>query len=324
MEIVEAAATDAEELALLLTDWRRGALGEAEPTCTAAEAAAWFAPRPHRLRIALLAREGSEPVGLARMQLRRDRAAPGFVPELYVAPAFRRRGIGRSIVEALTERARANAAPSLILRQEDSDAGAAAFADALGAPRGFRGLQNRCHTAQLDPSLLQGWVGQVTERAAGWSLIGWDGRCPDDLLEPFVAVQSAMHGAPVPSVAVTGRSATDIRDAEDAYDALGIVHWVLAARQDDGMIGGFTELEFEPDQPWLAHQGDTAVLPQLRGLGLGRLLKARMALRLLAERPEVTQIETNTAVDNPPMRSINEAMGFAPVAVWQDRELALE
>jgi GNAT superfamily N-acetyltransferase len=324
MDIAEAFADDAADLALLLTGWRQVVLGRDEPPCTEAEAAVWFAPRPGRRRVAFVAREGDLPVAVARMQLRTDGEVPGFVPELFVVPGSRRQGIGRAMVAALTATALAGGAPALVLRQDDSSEDAAAFADALGTTRGFLGLQNRCRIDRLQPAVLQGWVDRARERAAGWSLVGWDGPCPDDLLERFVAVQSAMLGAAVPDIAVTHRSAADIRAAEAVSDALGIDRWTLAARRDvDGVLGGFTEMELDPAQPWLGHQGDTAVLPEHRGVGLGRWLKAMVALRLLAERPEVTQIETNTAADNPPMRAINEAMGFEPVVVWQDRVLAL-
>ena len=55
-----------------------------------------------------------------------------------------------------------------------------------------------------------------------------------------------------------------------------------------------------------------------RNLGLGRWLKAANALRLLDERPEVTTIETWNAGVNAAMLAINHAMGFQPVAEWQE------
>jgi len=325
MDVVEVAADRADQLVPLVSAWRRLVLGDDEPACTDEEAARWFAPRPGRSRRALLATgtDGAA-IGYARAHLRTDRPSPVFVPELYVAPTARRQGVGRALVRALSATGRDAGAPMLVLRQDDADPGAAAFADAIGTTRGFRGLQNRCHTADLDVALLDSWVQRARERAAGWSLVGWVGRCPDHLFDAFVAVQSAMHDAPVPVVATVGRSGVELREAEAVDAALGVDHWVLAARNDaTGELGGFTELLFEPDQPWLGHQGDTAVVPAHRQLGLGRWLKAAMARRVLSERPGVTQLETNTAMDNPPMRAINEAMGFRVAVVWQDHELAL-
>ena len=324
MEIARIDGRRAADVAPLITDFRRAVLHPDEPECTTEEAAAWFAPRPGRLPVTLLATDEGRPVGAARMMLRTEIGVPGFVPELFVSPAARRRGIGAALVAALAEEGRDAGAPRLVLRQPDGDPAAEAFADALGTAYGFRGLQNRCRLSDVDTPRLQSWVERAAERAAGWSLLGWDGACPDERLDAFVEVQSAMAGAPVPEVAVTHRSASDIRDAEASAAALGLTHWVLAARLDaTGELGGFTEIQFVPWQPWLGQQGDTGVMPAHRQLGLGRWLKAAMALRVLAERPEVTQIETNTAEDNPPMRAINEAMGFRVAVVWQDRELSL-
>ncbi len=324
MEILAVGPERAAAVAGLISEWRVAVLGPDEPPCSLEEAVHWWAPRPHRLRQTFLALEAGEPVGVARMQLRTDQTVPGFVPELFVLPSARRRGVGGGLVAALAAAARPVGAPSLVLRQVDDDEGGAAFADALGASKGFRGLQNRCRVTDLDPALLQSWVARATERASGWSLVGWDGPCPEELFGAFVEVQSAMLGAPVPAVAATNRSGAEIRLLEAAALSLGIESWVLAARHDGtGELGGFTELQFERVQPWLGHQGDTGVVPKHRELGLGRWLKAAMALRVLAERPQVTHLETNTAEDNPPMRAINEAMGFRVAVVWQDRELPL-
>lgn len=322
--IAEAGPEAVDDLARLATAWRRTMLGQDEPACSLDEVAAWFVPRADRRTVVLLATESGRAVGTAWMSMRTDRSQPlaGFAPVLYVDPAARRRGIGAGLVAALTDAAREAGAPLLVLRQDDADEGGARFADALGATRGFRGLQNRCRIDHIDPGLLRAWVERASERARGWTLIGWDQRCPDDLLDAFAEVQSAMHDAPVPVMAVTGRSAAEIRDAEALAAAMGGEHWVLAARNDaTGVLGGYTEMAFEPTQPWLGHQGDTGVVPAQRELGLGRWLKAALTLRLLAERPEVTQLETNTAEDNPAMRGINEAMGYRPAVVWQDREL---
>jgi mycothiol synthase len=324
MDVREATSGDAEELARLVTDWRHEVLDATEPACTTDEAAGWFAPRPRRERRAFLALDDGSAVGMARMQLRTDRPQPGFVPELFVARAARRNGTGRALVSALAGAGRAAGAPMLILRQDDSSDVGAAFADALGARRGFRGLQSRCQISDVDPDLLRSWVDRAEERASGWSLVRWSGRCPDEAFDAFVAVQAAMDGAAIPVVAAVQSSGAEIREAEATNAALGIDHWVLAARHDaTGSLGGFTEIEFEPHTPWLGRQGDTAVMPEHRGLGLGRWLKATMAQRVMAERPDVTVLETNTAMDNPPMRAINEAMGFRVAVVWQDRELAL-
>ncbi len=68
--------------------------------------------------------------------------------------------------------------------------------------------------------------------------------------------------------------------------------------------------------PEVAYQGDTGVYPKHRERGLGRWLKAAMALRLLAERPGVDRIVTENAESNEAMLKINVDMGFRPRQNW--------
>ena len=75
-----------------------------------------------------------------------------------------------------------------------------------------------------------------------------------------------------------------------------------------------------PSFPDLLQQGDTGVFPEFRGNGLGKWLKAEMALRIMAERAEVTRIRTENASANAPMLAINHAMGFTlhhTNTIWQ-------
>jgi hypothetical protein len=68
-------------------------------------------------------------------------------------------------------------------------------------------------------------------------------------------------------------------------------------------------------------QGDTGVEPAHRNLGLGRWIKATTALRLLKDRPTTEVVETWNSGVNAPMLRINDAMGYRPVAEWQEWRL---
>jgi hypothetical protein len=75
---------------------------------------------------------------------------------------------------------------------------------------------------------------------------------------------------------------------------------------------------------WLAVQGDTGVEPVHRNRGLGRWSKATNVLRLLEERPDTQVVETWHAGVNAPMLTINDAMGFRPVAECQEWRLDVD
>jgi GNAT superfamily N-acetyltransferase len=94
----------------------------------------------------------------------------------------------------------------------------------------------------------------------------------------------------------------------------------IVRHRPSGDFAGFTMIFLTDYLPGLAFQSDTAVLDKHRNLGLGRLLKATMVKRLVAEHPEVTQIETGNAGSNQAMLGINVEMGFETVrtlTAWQ-------
>jgi GNAT superfamily N-acetyltransferase len=201
------------------------------------------------------------------------------------------------------------------------------FLRALGAER--RQLERRsvCRTADLDPGMLERWVRRAGERSAAYSLVGWDGRCPDDLLQPFCDLAAVMNTAPLDDLERDNDRMTpdQWRQREAAYEAQVYDHWILCARHDgSGELAGFTELSFPRLWPETAYQGDTGVWPKHRERGLGRWLKAAMALRVLAERSHVTRIETWNAGSNQAMLSINEAMGFAGLENWGAWQVPVE
>src|ERR671913_402047 len=159
-------------------------------------------------------------------------------------------------------------------------------------------------------------VARAPERAAGYSLVAWDGRCPDELLEPFAGIMAVMNTAPRGDMDMEDEFYTPelIRDFEASIERKGTNVWTIAARHDaTGQLAGYTALFFPKHRPWQAEQGDTGVDPAHRDRGLGRWLKAVNLLRLLDERPEAQVVDTGNAATNEPMLNINVALGFRPL-----------
>ena len=72
-----------------------------------------------------------------------------------------------------------------------------------------------------------------------------------------------------------------------------------------------------PGRSW---QWNTVVLPDHRGRGIGRWMKAVMWQRLRATEPDVTMLHTGNAASNANMLAINTEMGFQPthlMGCWQ-------
>jgi GNAT superfamily N-acetyltransferase len=234
---------------------------------------------------------------------------------LVVRPEARRQGIGRRLLDAAAERARAAGRTTLVTYGAAAGDGAAA-ARSLGAEAVLDERISRLRTAELDRSLLEGWVARAPERAAGYSLVAWDGACPDELLERFGTVMAVMNTAPRGDVDMEDEAFPPelIRDFEASLARKGMTVWTVAARHDaTGELAGYTALFFPKHRPWYAEQGDTGVDPVHRDKGLGRWLKATNLLRLLDERPEVLAVDTGNATSNAPMLNINVALGFRPL-----------
>ena len=120
-------------------------------------------------------------------------------------------------------------------------------------------------------------------------------------------------------------TAAQWRSVEATQAARGLHTWRLCARHDDsGELAGYTELAFPSTWPQAGYQEDTGVWPKHRERGLGRWLKAVMAVRLLDERPEVEFIDTWNAGSNEAMLGINVAMGFRPLENWGSWQVATD
>ena len=321
------ATADLADAAAIITAYWREVLGPDEPEYPATAIVHEYL-RPTRDDIdgrALLARDDrtGRAVGVAVTDMRTGQGNEHltYVPELYVLPDHRRQGVGRRLLDEVVSISRAAGRTLVMGAHPGSSEAGRAFAAAVGAAPSNAERQNRVRTADLDRALLESWL----EPAAGYSLLSWDGGVPDEHVDAFVALQNTMNDAPRSDALEEFRFTVDKLRKSEAERALDGRHqWLVVARHDaTGELAGYTELVHGRHRPWLVDQGDTAVAAAHRGHGLGRLLKATNALRVLDERPDAVAIETWNDGSNRWMLAINEAMGFRCVAEWHDTELPI-
>ncbi len=112
-----------------------------------------------------------------------------------VRPGFRRVGVGAELFRLGLDAAEGWGA-GLIDCYAPTGGPGDGFLRHLGADLRIVERDSVCLTADIDTSMLERWVVQARERAAGYSLLAWDGACPTEHLDDFVALNHVMNTAP--------------------------------------------------------------------------------------------------------------------------------
>lgn len=240
--------------------------------------------------------------------------------ELDVRPGARRQGVGSALLRA-TALGAEREGRTILTGGAMRDSAGAAFAESLGLEAKALERRSGLWLAKLDRSLLAEWNREVP----GYELVAWDGPCPPELLERMAAAAAVMNTQPWEGLEYEPFELTpqQLADMEQARVRRG-VQWmtVAAVHTASGEVAGYTDLRLPEGPGAAAEQGDTGVWPHHRNQGLGRWLKAAMALRVLERRSGVVGIETWNAGSNDAMLRINEAMGFEALDWWFDYQFA--
>ncbi|GAA3058052.1 GNAT family N-acetyltransferase [Kitasatospora albolonga] len=281
------------------------------------------APGPHGRRLAWLASDaGSVPVGTAFLRLLDGGQAHLAELDLRVHPAERRKGIGSRLLDGAVATARDEGRRRVVARAEAGSPG-----DHFLAARGFCTVltfrYTRLALAEVDPAVLAG----IVERPhPGYRLTSWRGTVPDDLAETFAASRRAMDDMPMDEAdhSPVTWDVDRVRAAAKAVEQRGDhLHTVVAVDTSDGSIAGFTELVVPGNGSGDAQHYGTGVLPEHRGHGLARWMKAESIRKAREDHPDLGGLLTDTADGNAPMRRINDALGYVPTHTEHQRQLDL-
>ncbi|MFJ4775058.1 GNAT family N-acetyltransferase [Streptomyces sp. NPDC088762] len=242
--------------------------------------------------------------------------------DVRVHPAERRRRAGSLLLDAAVAAARKDGRRALIA-QADAGSPGAAFLTAGGFRTALTLTYARLPLADAD---LPALTALAEEPHAGYRLEAWDGMVPEPLADTYVASRRAMDDMPMGAVSY-GRVVWDlarVRAAAAAVAARGdLLHTVAAVDRSDGSIAGFTELVVPGDGTGDAQHYGTAVLPEHRGRGLARWMKAASIVRARARHPRLDGLLTDTADNNPYMRRVNDELGYLPTHTAYEYQLDL-
>ncbi|MBT2478575.1 GNAT family N-acetyltransferase [Streptomyces sp. ISL-94] len=263
------------------------------------------------------------PVGYAFLRLftKEGRLHLGEL-DVQVHPAERRRRAGSLLLDAAVAAARQDGRRALTAQAEAGSPGAA-FLLAGGFRTALALIYARLPLADADLPVL---TAIAEEPHAGYQLVGWDGMVPGRLADTFVASRRAMDDMPMGAVSY-GTVVWDldrVRAAVSAVAARGdVLHTVAAVDRSDGSIAGFTELVVPGDGTGDAQHYGTAVLPEHRGRGLARWMKAASIVQARAAHPQLDGLLTDTADNNPHMRRVNDELGYLPTHTSHEYQLDL-
>ncbi|MFJ6574235.1 GNAT family N-acetyltransferase [Streptomyces sp. NPDC091292] len=231
--------------------------------------------------------------------------------DLHVHPSERRHGTGTLLLDAAAHAAREDGRRSLVAQAEPGSPGAQ-FLRARGFGQAATFTFTRLNLGDTNRSALTAIVEQAHP---GYRLSRWDGTVPDNLADTFALSRRAMDDMPMGGTdyGTVDWDVDRVRAVAAAVARRGdVLHTVVAVDEADGSIAGFTELVVSGDGTGGGQHYGTGVLPEHRGHGLGRWMKAAAILQARDCHPDLGCLRTDTADGNLPMRAINDALGYSP------------
>jgi GNAT superfamily N-acetyltransferase len=272
--------------------------------------------------------QGNEIVATAGAYMDLEQNLDNAFGWVYVHPDHRGSSHGRNVVSPMLDEVEA-ASRSRFAVQINQGRPEEKIAVTAGMKPAYTERKSRLAITDVDWSLMDLWVKRAEERAVDYEVLFLPSPVSDELLEAYCSLWQVMNTAPREEYEEDDQILTPamLRDIERKDEAKAKEVLVYAARhKPSGALVGFTEVTCHRLQPDLVWQGDTGVDPAHRNMGIGRWLKASMAMKLREHYPEARRIDTYNAGSNAPMLSINVEMGFKPImiqTVWQGDLLTL-
>lgn len=265
-----------------------------------------------------------EMVGYATATLYRIEENNHIAPfDVQILPDFRRQGLGKQMLNLITETAQMEERRLLMTQTTDRVRAGETWMQRIGAQKGLETHINQLKMAELEPHLLAEWLEKGQSNLTDFSLGIWDGAYPEDKIQEICALYELTNQQPHGDLEVEDIHMTpeQLRQMETNIFARGSQRWSFyVIERSNGKFAGYTETIWNPNRPEILSQDMTGVFPQYRKKGLGRWLKAAMLDKVIKERPQVKVVRTGNADSNAAMLKINHELGFKPYmasAIWQ-------
>lgn len=321
--------------------------GNTDRCGTFAEALIYWRGNSYFERLLFLARSNGLPVGSCSVEFSlKDNRDTAWINVL-VAADHRRQGIGRKLLQMAEATAAEHGrhilqgfceepADSALGREEmlHAKSGSGSLPLALpssifakGAGDNLEQVETSSRLALPVPEEFLGKLeGGALEYATGYSLVGWEGSCPEEFVVPYAELRGRMStDAPTAGLELekvdwdTGR----VREEEESWLKGGVEALVSAALHiSTGQLAAYTVLLYRRAKPHIVLQEDTLVASDHRGHRLGLLIKIANIRRAQEAWPAARSVLTWNASENRHMLAINTSLGFKPSGFegeWQKR-----
>ncbi|PRB10982.1 N-acetyltransferase [Microbacterium sp. MYb72] len=281
-----------------------------------------------------LIRIGEEAVGLAVLNIIADDGGRAAFFTINLLRSVWSRGIGTAALRFIEQQAAIAGVARLLVWIEHTDADESR----LDSPTGFGSIP-KDHGARFllrhgfaleqvervsafelsgDADRLRTLHAEAAAHAQGYRIVSWQLPTPAEFVDGYARLKQAMStDAPDADLDMPEEEwdAERVARHDDRYLQRGETVLVTAAQHaETGELCAFNELSIGGELGLTTHQADTLVRSAHRGHRLGMLVKTAGLLDWRDLRPDSPRVITWNAEENRPMLSINEALGFTPIA----------
>ncbi|SCL14262.1 GNAT family N-acetyltransferase [Micromonospora inyonensis] len=235
------------------------------------------------------------------------------VLEVLVHPSVRRTGLGRDLVRLAARRTYQEGFRSVGVEVVGGTP-AMAFFEALGFGQDYVETRSVLRLGTVDWAALEA---MATGIGTGYRIEFCPGGPPDELIESYARAKAESRDVEDGDLRPSSYDPQRLRDSLDCLHRRGMKPYVVfAIHERTGEVAGLTEVVVPAQHPTRADQYDTIVVPDHRGHGIDRAIKARMLLDLRAAEPELTEVQTWNAQANEAMLAVNAELGYRPDRQW--------
>lgn len=241
------------------------------------------------------------------------------VVECIVHPEMRKRGLGRTLLHAVVSRAHSEGFQAIGVEVPGGTPGVEFYAG-LGFRKAFTEQRSVLDLDTVDWYALGELANGV---ATGYSIRFFPDSPPDELIEAYATAKAEVQDVDLGDLDLRPSSYEPdrLRASLSCLHARGLRPYiVVAVHESTGVVAGLTEVVVPEQRPTRADQYDTVVVPEHRGYGVGRAIKARMLFELRSAVPSLRQVQTWNAAVNEPLLKVNAELGFGADRDWLEFE----